>query len=177
MEITFALANKLANFKNAKQKFENGTLYKLDYPKGETATEETMITIDDNREITVGDLLNLFVEVQTEKVGEFTFMKKGERAITLHERLSTEAKAAGNEDGYELPKAFKVDQRVTVGTTLENVEKLDNAKNILKGYDLCKIDTTQDRIPQLWATEKADAKYDNKDDFKVRTKVVITAEA
>ena len=61
MKITFALANKLANFKNAKQKFENGTEYKLDYPKGETATEKTMITIDDNDSVSIAGQYRFYV--------------------------------------------------------------------------------------------------------------------
>lgn len=175
MKISFELANKLAAFKNQRQAFDSGVEYSLKYPAGEFVTEETVITIDDSREMKVEDLLNLFVEVKTEKVGDYTFMKKGERAITLHERLAAKAKEDGEEEGYSLPTKLVINERVTVGTTAENVEKLDNAATIKKGYDLHKIDMTQPRIPQLWATERKDAKYDNVKDFKVRTKVVITA--
>ena len=170
MKISFVLANKLASFKNAKQKFEVGTEYKLNYPKGESADEKTMITIDDNREITVGDLINLFVSI--ERDGEF--MKKGVRPTTMHEQLLAKAKKAGKEE-YPLPKSIKITDRVNIGTTLENVEKLDNSARILDGYKLHGIDTSADRIPQLWATGRKDAKYDKKDDFNVRTKIVVEA--
>jgi hypothetical protein len=176
MKISFALANKLASFKNQKQPFEKGGTYTLNY-NGEEATEETLITIDETREITVADLLNLFASVQTEKVGEFEFMKKGERAITLGQSLAEAAKKVDEKsETFELPKSITIENRVTVGTSMENVEKLDNVANIKKGYELHGIDTTQERIPQLWATSRKDAKYDKKEDFKVRTKVVVSAQ-
>jgi len=171
MKISLTLANKLSSFKNAKQPFEKGTEYTLIYPEGE-ATEETMISIDDNREITVGDLLNLFTSI--EKDGDF--MKKGVAPVLLGNHLAEEAKKADPKaENFELPKSIKITDRVQVGTTLENVKKLENSAIILKGYELHGIKTDAERIPQLWATSRKGAKYDKKEDFKVRTKIVVEA--
>jgi hypothetical protein len=169
MKISFALANKLASFKNQKQAFETGTEYTLTFA-GDEASDDTVITIDESREITVGDLLNLFTSI--EKDGEF--MKKGVRPVTLGQHLAEEAKKAdANAESFDLPQKIKVTDRVNVGTTKENVEKLDNATTLLKGYKLHGIDLKAARIPQLWATSRKDAKYDKKEDFKVRTKIVV----
>jgi len=175
MKISLALANKLSSFKNQRQPFGTGVEYELIYPEGE-ASEDTMVLIDDSREISVGDLLNLFAKVETEKVGEYTFAKKGERAITLGNALAAAAKEADpNAESFDLPKSIKIEDRITVGTSLETVNKLENSAVILKGYELHGIDMKAARIPQLWATGRKDAKYDKKEDFKVRTKVVVSA--
>ena len=171
MKISLTLANKLSSFKNQKTAFETGVEYNLIYPEGE-ATEDTMISIDDNREITVADLLNLFTSI--EKDGEF--MKKGVSPVLLGNHLAAEAKKANADaESFELPKSIKITDRVQVGTTLENVNKLENSAIILKGYKLHGIDTSAARIPQLWATSRKNAKYDKKEDFKIRTKVVVEA--
>lgn len=177
MRISYELANKLSSFKNQKTAFEKGSTYSLKYPgiDKEVATEDTMITIDDSREITVKDLLNLFVSVETEKVGEYTFMKKGVAPVLLGNFLAEEAKKQGTEEGFDLPTSITIDDRVSVGTTLDKVKELENSATILKGYKLHGIDTEQERIPQLWATERKDAKYNKKEDFKPRTKIVVTA--
>jgi len=175
MKISLALANKLSTFKNQRQPFGTGVEYELIYPEGE-ATEETMVLIDETREISVGDLLNLFAKVETEKVGEYEFAKKGERAITLGNVLAEAAKKENPDaESFELPKTIKIENRITVGTSKDVVDKLENSSLILKGYELHGIDMKEARIPQLWATSRKDAKYDKKDDFKIRTKVVVSA--